>query len=148
VRKPAEVVLGCVLAGVLLVGALSALAEDGASKGLDALIAKHAQANGIPESLVRRVIQRESGFNPRAIGKGGTFGLMQIKPATARGVGYQGEPAGLLDPDINLTFAVRYLAGAYRAAEGNADRAVSYFSRGYYDVVKRKRQEAAAARID
>jgi soluble lytic murein transglycosylase-like protein len=148
VRKPTEVVLGCLLAGVLVAGALSALADDAAPKVLDALIAKHAQANGIPESLVRRVIQRESGFNPSAIGKGGTFGLMQIKPATARGMSYLGEPSGLLDPDTNLTFAVRYLAGAYRAAEGNADQAVTYFSRGYYDVVKRKRQEAAAARID
>src|SRR5690606_9167499 len=77
--------------------------------------------------------------NPRAIGPGGTLGLMQIKLATARGVGYTGTPEGLLDPNTNLTYAVRYLAGAYRAADGNADRAVAYFASGYYHHAKRKR---------
>jgi soluble lytic murein transglycosylase-like protein len=50
---------------------------------LDALIARHAAANNIPEDLVRRVIKRESGGNPRAVSKG-NFGLMQIKLASAR----------------------------------------------------------------
>lgn len=137
----------CVLACLLLVGFRPALAEEGTHAGLDALIAKHAQANSVPEALVHRVIARESGYNPRAVGRGGAFGLMQIKHATARGLGYAGEPWGLLDPDTNLTFAVRYLAGAYRAADGNADRAASYFSRGYYDVAKRRRLDAKADRI-
>src|SRR5262249_15392748 len=33
---------------------------------LDAMIARHAQANGIPVSLVHRVVLRESRYNPRA----------------------------------------------------------------------------------
>ena len=41
---------------------------------------------------------------------------MQIKHATARGVGYTGSASGLFDAETNLTYAVRYLAGAYRAA--------------------------------
>jgi hypothetical protein len=146
VRKPTDTVRCCVLACLLFAGFPPALAEE-ARLSLDALIAKHAQANGVPESLVRRVIMRESGYNPHAVGKGGTLGLMQIKHATARGMGYTGEPSGLLDPDTNLTFAVRYLAGAYRAADGNADQAVSYFSRGYYGVEKRKRSDASLHRI-
>lgn len=74
------------------------------------------------------------------------MGLMQIKHATARGLGYTGPASGLLDPEINLNYAVRYLAGAYRAADGNADRAVSYYARGYYYAAKRKgvRVEALA----
>src|SRR5581483_1159335 len=83
---------------------------------LDSLIAAHARANGIPESLVHRVIRRESGYNPHLVGSGGAMGLMQIKQATARGLGYTGSAAGLLDPETNLTYAVRYLAGAYRLA--------------------------------
>ena len=54
----------------------------------------------------------------------GNYGLMQIRLGTARGVGYSGEAKGLLDPDTNLTYAVKYLAGAYRAAGCDADRAV------------------------
>jgi soluble lytic murein transglycosylase-like protein len=80
---------------------------------------------------------RESGGNPRAIGRGGAMGLMQIKPATARAMGYTGSASGLLDADTNLTYAVRYLAGAYRVAGGNHDRAVSHYARGYYYAAKR-----------
>jgi soluble lytic murein transglycosylase-like protein len=112
-----------------------AAAPAGASS-LDAAIARHAALNGVPESLVRRVIVRESRYNARVVSRG-NWGLMQIKPATARSMGYAGSPAGLLDAETNLTYAVRYLAGAYRVAGGNADRAVSYYARGYYYAAKR-----------
>ena len=107
---------------------------------LDALVASHAAANGVPVALVHRVIIRESRYNPSLVGKGGAMGLMQIKAATARGVGYGGTPAGLLDPATNLTYAVRYLAGAYRLSGGDFDRAVSYYARGYYYAAKGKGQ--------
>jgi len=97
---------------------------------LDAMIARHAAANGLPVQLVHRVVIRESRYNPHAR-NGGNLGLMQIRYATARGVGYTGSAAGLLDAETNLTYAVRYLAGAYRAAGGNASRAVAYYASGY-----------------
>ena len=81
---------------------------------------------------MRALVKVESNFNPNAVSRKGAMGLMQIKHATARGVGYTGPASGLLDPETNLTYAVRYLAGAFRAANGNADRAVSYFRSGYY----------------
>jgi len=46
-------------------------------------------------------------------------------------MGYTGSAAGLLDPQTNMTYAVRYLAGAYRAAGGNESRAVALYARGY-----------------
>jgi soluble lytic murein transglycosylase-like protein len=107
----------------------------------DALVATHAQANGVPEALVHRVIVRESRYQPRLIGRGGTIGLMQIKLATARGLGYTGDAAGLRDPNTNLTYAVKYLAGAYRAANGDHNRAIAYYASGYYQVAKRQRLE-------
>jgi len=111
------------------------------------IVASHATANGVPVELVHRVIVRESRYNPRAVSKG-NYGMMQIKLATARGLGYTGSAQGLLDPDTNLTYAVKYLAGAYRAANGNPNRAVSYYARGYYYAAKRQgllpRQQASA----
>src|SRR5713226_5549373 len=107
----------------------------------EALIASHAQANGVPEALVHRVIVRESRYQPHLIGRGGTIGLMQIKLATARGLGYTGTAAGLRDPNTNLTYAVKYLAGAYRAANGDHHRAMHYYASGYYEVAKRARLE-------
>ncbi|WP_407193917.1 transglycosylase SLT domain-containing protein [Bradyrhizobium sp. STM 3566] len=106
------------------------------------MVAAHARANGVPEALVHRVIMRESRYQPHLVGRGGTIGLMQIKLATARGVGYTGDAAGLRDPNTNLTYAVKYLAGAYRAANGDHARAVRYFAGGYSYAAKRQRQEA------
>jgi len=104
---------------------------------LDALIARHAAANNLPEALVRRVIKRESGGNPRVI-TAGNYGLMQIKLPTARSMGYTGTAGGLLDADTNMTYAVKYLAGAYRVANGNPDRAVHYYAAGYYYAAKNR----------
>jgi soluble lytic murein transglycosylase-like protein len=99
----------------------------------DELIARHAANNGVPESLVRRVIMIESRGNPGAV-HAGNFGLMQIRLGTARGLGYAGDAKGLLDAETNLIFAVKYLAGAYRAAGCDERRAVAYYQRGYYGV--------------
>jgi soluble lytic murein transglycosylase-like protein len=115
-----------------------------ANGNLDALIAQHAAANSVPEALVRRVIKRESGGNPRVVSKG-NYGLMQIKLGTARALGYRGTAAGLLDPNTNMTYAVKYLAGAYQAADGNANRAVRYYASGYYYAAKRKGLDAYAS---
>jgi soluble lytic murein transglycosylase-like protein len=107
----------------------------------DALVATHAQANGVPEALVHRVIVHESRYQPHLVGRGGTIGLMQIKLATARSLGYTGDAQGLRDPNTNLTYAVKYLAGAYRAANGDHNRAMHYYASGYYGTAKRQRLE-------
>jgi soluble lytic murein transglycosylase-like protein len=107
-----------------------------ATPQMQALIARYAALNGVPEHLVHKVIRRESGYNARAA-HAGNLGLMQIRHATARGVGYGGSATGLLDAETNLTYGVRYLAGAYRAAGGNEHRAESYYRSGYYYAAKR-----------
>jgi soluble lytic murein transglycosylase-like protein len=110
----------------------------------ESLVATHARANAVPEVLVHRVIVRESGYQPHLVGRGGTIGLMQIKLATARALGYSGNAEGLRDPDTNLTYGVKYLAGAYRAANGDHNRAMHYYASGYYAVAKRWRSEHTA----
>jgi soluble lytic murein transglycosylase-like protein len=135
----------CIAAAALalVVMTLPASAQDrrtaslDANGNLDALIAQHAAANNVPASLIRRVIKRESGGNSRAVSRG-NYGLMQIRLGTARSLGYRGSAAGLLDPATNMEYAVKYLAGAYRVAAGNADRAVHYYASGYYYAAKRK----------
>jgi hypothetical protein len=107
----------------------------------DALVAKHARANAVPEVLVHRVIVRESRYRPDLVGRGGTIGLMQIKLATARSLGYTGDAQGLRDPDTNVLYGVKYLAGAWRAANGDHDRAVHYYASGYYYQAKQQRRE-------
>ena len=121
-----------VLAVLLFPAAASAGHDE-----IDALVRAHAQVNNVPEALVHRVIQRESRYQPQLVGRGGCIGLMQIKLATARSLGYTGDAAGLRDPDTNLTYGIKYLAGAYRAANGDHTRAMHYYAGGYYYAAKR-----------
>ena len=101
------------------------------SAELDALIARYAAHYDVPVELVRRVVKRESTFDPGAR-NGPYWGLMQILPQTARTMGHRGAPEELLDAETNLKYAVRYLRGAYLTAGGDEDQAVRLYARGYY----------------
>jgi soluble lytic murein transglycosylase-like protein len=126
-----------------LVAAALAFSQSALARGIqrdaqyDALVAAHAKANNVPEALVHRVIVRESGYRPGLVSHG-NIGLMQIKLGTARGLGYTGTAEGLRDPDTNLSWAVKYLAGAWRAANGDHNRAVHLYASGYYHAAKRQ----------
>ncbi len=124
------------LATALAAAPATAFAQ-GARDNIDALIEQQAKANGVPASFVHAVVKRESNYNPKAKG-GSALGLMQIKHATAKGLGYQGDAAGLYDPEVNLRYGVAYLAGAYKTAKGNLAQAYTYYNRGYYYAAKRQ----------
>ena len=114
-----------------------AVAELTPHGALDERIAYYARVYDVPESLIRRSVQRESGYNPKRHA-GPYWGLMQIRLDTARGVGYRGTARGLLDADTNLKYAVAYLSNAYRVAGGNPDRALALYAAGYYYEARRK----------
>lgn len=105
--------------------------RSGASPEMRRLIRQYAGVHGIPEELLHRVIQRESGYNPAAR-NGSYYGLMQILPETARTMGFQGSPSDLLDAETNLRWAGAYLRGAWIVADGDIDEAVGWYARGYY----------------
>ena len=115
----------------------SALRHAGRTPAMDRLVARHARELQIPESLLHRVIQRESGYNPAAR-NGPYYGLMQIHPQTARIMGYRGDPKGLLDAETNLRYAGKYLRGAWLVSDGSHDKAVGWYARGYYYEAKRR----------
>ena len=104
---------------------------------MHALVKKWAQIHGIPEHLLHRVIRRESGYNPGAR-NGPYYGLLQIRPETAHTMGYRGPASGLLDAETNLHYAGKYLRGAWLVSGRNEDRAVMWYSKGYYYEAKRK----------
>ena len=104
---------------------------------LRGLINKYADLYGVPRPLVHRVIIRESSHNPSAR-NGPYFGLMQILPQTARGMGYSGSDQGLLDAETNLKYSVKYLRGAWMVSDGSQDTAVKWYSNGYYYEAKRR----------
>ena len=99
---------------------------------IEATAARH----DVPVALVQKVVIRESSHRPTAR-NGPYMGLMQILPQTARTMGYRGPAEGLLDAETNLEYGVKYLRGAYMVADGNHDRAVQWYARGYYYEAKR-----------
>ena len=68
-----------------------------------------ARRYGVPEDLFLRLVQQESGWNPRARSHKGAIGLAQLMPATARTL--RVDPR---DPKQNLDGGARYLAAQYR----------------------------------
>jgi len=109
----------------------------GETPALRTLINEYADLYDVPRALVHRVIQRESDYRPAAR-NGPYMGLMQIHPQTARTMGHRGSPDSLLDAETNLKFAVKYLRGAWLVSNGNMDKAVGWYARGYYYEAKRK----------
>ena len=122
---------------VLAYAAPDIVPEDSVRARIDKLIDKYAVEYTVPASLVHHVVNRESTYNPSAR-NGVYYGLMQIHPRTARTMGYRGPDSGLLDPDTNLRYGVKYLAGAYLVADGDPDRADWLYRTGYYYHAKRK----------
>jgi soluble lytic murein transglycosylase-like protein len=113
--------------------ALAAYQGDLEAEGrpYDALIARYAAEYGVPLPLAHAVVQKESGYNAKATGRG-TVGLMQIKPATARGIGYTGSTAGLYDPATNLKWGMKYLGGAYELGGGDICGTALRYQGGHY----------------
>ena len=69
-----------------------------------------AQRHGVPQDLFLRLVQQESGWNPRARSHKGAMGLAQLMPQTARSLGVR----DAYDPRQNLEGGARYLAMQYR----------------------------------
>ncbi|MGV1756176.1 transglycosylase SLT domain-containing protein [Rhizobium sp. P44RR-XXIV] len=99
--------------------------------GYSALIAKYAKQNGVAVELATAVIQIESNFNAKTRGSAGEIGLMQIKPATARLMGYSGRTKGLYDPETNIKFGMKYLAMAQNLGGGATCNTILKYNAGH-----------------
>ncbi len=107
-------------------------------RGKSAIIAavkNHARAAGVPVHVGLAIVHQESSFNPRARGRAGEIGLMQLKCSTARGMGYRGSCAGLYNVSVNLRYGMRYLRKALKRG-----------SVGYYNAGVGSRRLPKAAR--
>ena len=98
---------------------------------LYALVSAAAQVAGVPIAIAHAVVRTESRYNARARGRAGEVGLMQIKPATARGLGFRGSAAQLYDPAENLRWGMRYLRMALNRG-GTGCAGVSLYQSGIY----------------
>jgi hypothetical protein len=56
---------------------------------------------------------------------------MQVMPATARMLGFTGTEAQLAVPEINIHYGTKYLAGAWRLAQGDLCTTVMKYRAGH-----------------
>jgi soluble lytic murein transglycosylase-like protein len=96
-----------------------------------AIIARYASEYGVPASLAQAVIQVESNYRPNLTGSAGEVGLMQIKPATARMLGYGGSVKALYDPDTNIKYGMKYLAMAQDLGGGTTCGTILKYNAGH-----------------
>jgi len=95
------------------------------------LIVKYASEHGVPVQLAHAVISVESNYKPDARGSAGEVGLMQIKPATARYIGYEGSVKGLYDPETNIRWGMKYLGKAHKLGGGTTCGTILKYNAGH-----------------
>lgn len=104
--------------------AAGATGRSAAPADLAGLFRAATQRYGLPPGLLQAIAKAESGFNPGAVSRAGALGLMQIMPATARGLGV--DP---LDPAQAVDGAARLLSQNLQRF-GSVDLAVAAYNAG------------------
>jgi soluble lytic murein transglycosylase-like protein len=102
-----------------------------ARQAYSTIIERYAVLHGISVSLAHAVVRVESNYRPYARGRAGEVGLMQIKPATARMMGYAGSTAGLFDPETNIKYGMKYLAKAQKLGDGTTCGTILKYNAGH-----------------
>jgi soluble lytic murein transglycosylase-like protein len=98
----------------------------------NSIIRRHARANGMDYEFIRAVIFSESSFRVNAKGSHGEVGLMQVKPRTARGMGYRGTTNQLYLPENNIKYGVMYLRKAKAKGNGTICGTILKYNAGLY----------------
>jgi soluble lytic murein transglycosylase-like protein len=80
---------------------------------------------GVDPDLARAVMRLESGGNPNAVSSAGAIGLMQLMPATARGLGV--DPR---NPRRNLEGGIKYLAQLADKYDGDYVKTLAAYNAG------------------
>jgi soluble lytic murein transglycosylase-like protein len=108
---------------------------------------RQAAKAGIPSDLVRAVIRVESDWDKELTGFAGEIGLMQIRPETARDMGFNGKSDALYDPETNIRWGVAYLAAAYKLAKGDLCQTVLKYNGGHQAEKMTQAADAYCGRV-
>lgn len=99
--------------------------------GYRRMLAREAEARGVPPAVADAVAYVESGYDAGAVGGVGELGLMQVRPTTAAMLGHTGPAGALLDPATNVRFGVAYLAQAWKLTQGDLCRTLMKYRAGH-----------------
>ena len=98
---------------------------------------EHAAAHAkVPYRILAAVCWVESHHNPKAINKNDkgspSYGICQVKEATARSLGFHGPTRNLYNTYTNARYAALYLHKQYLRYGKNWAKAISAYNRGHY----------------
>ncbi len=124
----------------------SARADAAKAAALKPLIVRYASENNLPYELADAVVRIESRYNPGAR-NGPHIGLTQINYRTAQSLGYKGDIAGLMDAETNLRFGLKYLAQAYKLAEGDTCGTILRYQFGHRTTAMTSASRAYCAKV-
>lgn len=99
---------------------------------LNVIFEEAAQKYNVPSTLLKAVGKAESDFNVRAVSRCGAQGVMQLMPATARGLGVTDS----FDPRQNIMGGAKYLSQMLQKYNGNAKLALAAYNAGSNNVDK------------
>ncbi len=90
------------------------------------LIRKYSLLHDLDPKLVSRIIEVESGFDPKNVSRKGAMGLMQLMPETAKELGVENP----FDPESNIAGGTRYFARLLDQNSGNLSLALAAYNAG------------------
>lgn len=99
---------------------------------LEVYFQKAADTYGVPIALIKAVAKAESNFNPKAVSSAGAQGVMQLMPATAKGLGVE----DAFDAEQNIMAGTKYLAKMLTKYNGSVKLALSAYNAGAGNVDK------------
>ena len=104
-----------------------------------AIVRGHAANYHLNPALLAAVIEQESKFDANARSSAGAIGLMQLQPATAKGIAkYTGGSkfvvSDLDDPEINVRYGAWYLHHLLQKYGGNQRLALAAYNAGQQNV--------------
>ena len=93
---------------------------------IEGIIDTEAQLQGMDPSLLKAVAKVESGFNPEAVSGVGAVGVMQLMPATAKGLGVN----DLTNPVENIHGGATYLKSLLKRYDNSLPKALGAYNAG------------------
>ena len=86
----------------------------------------------VPLELLKAVAKQESNFTPDAVSRSGAMGIMQLMPATAKGLGVE----DAFDPEQNIMGGADYLSQMLKKYDGDIKLSLAAYNAGAGNVKK------------